>query len=169
MKRPFILLLLSFFSLQSFAQVGVKPGTSVYEKIMKQVADFKLDTISTPNDKLTRKINALRSLNGVFNINEAIQYKIEEDKQKKDITPQEASMMADFFTVGDGKRLLDNAIVWIYRKHFNLKEVNQMVKFYKTDAGKKLTRLQPVIIFQSLTSAQLIGEALKKQNHGRSY
>ena len=74
MKRSFILLLLSVFILKSFAQDGVKPGTSVYEKIMKQVADYKLDTSSAPNDKLTRKINALRSLNGVFNINEAIQF-----------------------------------------------------------------------------------------------
>ena len=46
-----------------------KPQTA-FERITGAVKEYKLDTSSAPDDKITRKIIELRSLRGGFNIDE---------------------------------------------------------------------------------------------------
>ena len=79
---------------------------------------FRLDTTEVPNDKTTRMILELRELKGGFNIREAIVFKLEEDRQKGDLARPEVEKFAAFIQDGEGKRRLDNAITWIYRRHF---------------------------------------------------
>lgn len=140
-----------------------KPNAAVFERITKAVASYKPNTSTPPDDKITKKIIELRNLRGGFNINEAIAFKIEEDKQKKEMPEAELKKLADFFTTGQGKTSLDNAVTWIYRDNFTYKELKQLVKFYKTSAGQKMAENFPVIMLKSLAAAEMIkAEVMKK-------
>jgi hypothetical protein len=128
----------------------------IFSRIAKSVKEYKLDTTAPANDRVTRKIRELRNLKGAFNINEALDFKLEEDRQKAEIPAEETAKLALFFKQGDGKRWLDNATVWIYRDHFSYKELKGLVKFYKTEAGQKMATDFPLIMMQSLVAAESI-------------
>ena len=135
----------------------------VFEKLMNEVKNFRLDTSAVPDDALTKKIRELRELRGVFNINEAIQFKLQEEKSKGEKTASEIAMLEASFQSGNGRRWLDNAIIWIFRKHFTLKEVKALVKFYRSDAGQKLATTFPLVMMESLAAGQAIHDALVAQ------
>ncbi|RYF81816.1 MAG: DUF2059 domain-containing protein, partial [Chitinophagaceae bacterium] len=115
-----------------------------------------------PNDKTTKKIIELRKLRGGFNINEAIDFKLQEDKQKGDVPAAEMEKVVAFFK-GTGKQWLDNAVIWIYRRHFTYNELNDLVKFYKTPGGRKMATDFPLIMMQSLRASEMIKEAYEQQ------
>lgn len=123
--------------------------------------DFKIDTSDVPEDKVTRKIRELKALKGVFNVNGAIAFKLEEEKSKKEKSPEEIKQLADYIQNGRGKALLDNAIIWIFRKEFTYPELKALVKFYKTSAGQKMAVRFPFIMLKSLAAAQMIVEGRK--------
>ena len=150
----FFIVITNAFSQNDDKQVA--KSISIFEKITNTVKDFKPDTTTPPNDKITHKIIELRVLKGGFNISEAIDFKLEEDKQKKDISIDEYNTMSSFFKSGNGKRWLDNAVTWIYRKNFTYPELKQVVKFYKTPGGKKMAEEFPIIMLQSLAAAESI-------------
>ena len=62
-----------------------------------------------------------------------------------------------------GKKWLNNAIIWIYRKQFTLKEINQLIKFYKSSAGQKMTEKFPILMLQSLKAGEEIKEHFVQQ------
>ncbi len=69
MKRCLIIIPTLFYTYNS-----ILPA---FERIMSGVKEYKFDTSSVPDDKVTRKIIELRGLRGGFNINEAIDFKLE--------------------------------------------------------------------------------------------
>lgn len=147
----------------SFSQSKIT-SPSIFERLSKEAASYKPDTSAVPDDKLTRKIIALREAKGGFNINEAIEFKLGEAKQKNEITEDIYDKANDYFTTGDGKRQLDNAVIWIYRNNFTFKEIKQLTKFYKTSAGRKMSEQLPLIIIESLAAAEKIQEGFKKSS-----
>jgi len=167
-KHIKLALLFCLFTFTGFSQRDTaegKIGSEIFDRIARGVKDFKLDTSAAPDDKITRKINELRNLRGGFNINEAVDFKIEEDKQKNEIPKEELEKLSGFFKSGDGKKWLDNAVIWIYRQHFTYKELKQLVKFYKTSAGQKLATDFPVIMIQSLKAAEMIKDIYTHQSN----
>ena len=154
---------LSFFAIflvfHVFAQVNTgekKNALSIFERIAKSVKDYKIDTTNAPDDKITRKIIELRRLRGGFNINEVVDFKLEEDRQKKEIPVEELDRLSQFFKTGNGKKWLDNSAIWIYRQHFSYKDLRQLVRFYKTSAGQKMADDFPIVMMQSLAAAEMI-------------
>lgn len=168
MKKYFgIYFLFVFLTCTAYAQSdsSFKGSTvSVFGKISEEVKNFKLDTSSVPNDRITRKIQELRKLRGGFNINEAIDYKLEEDRQKNEVSKAEMDKFSVFFKYGDGKKWLDNSMIWIYREHFTYRELKKLVKFYKTSAGQKMATDFPVIMLKSLAAAEAIKGMYQQQN-----
>jgi len=142
----------------TFNAYGQDTTGTPFERITRQIKEYRIDTSQVPDDKTTRLIIKLRGLRGGFNINEAIAYKLEEDKSKKDITAAEYESIKDFFTIGNGMRLLNNAVIWTYRNNFSYKELKTIVRFYKTRAGQKLADVFPVIMLETLAAAQIIKE-----------
>lgn len=132
---------------------------SVFERLSKGMMQYKLDTTAVPNDKVTRQIDELRRLRGGFNINEAIDFKLEEDRRNGALPPQQLDSLAYFFREGNGKRWLYNATNHIYRNFFIYKELKQLVKFYKTSAGQKMAENFPLIMLQSLAAAEMLKNA----------
>lgn len=145
-----------------FAQSDSLARVNVFDRITKEIAAYKIDTTNPPDDKITKKINELRSLSGGFNINEAIAFKIEEDKLNKKMPEAELNKLSEFFSTGSGRRQLDNAITWIYRNHFTYKELKGAVNFYRTSAGQKMATNFPIIMLQSLAAAEMIRTSFSK-------
>ena len=168
MKKYFGISIFSiFFTCATYSQsdTTVKANSlTIFGRIAKEIKDYKLDTSTAPNDNITRKIIALRKLRGGFNINEALDYKLEEDKQKNEIPKEELDKFSDFFKSGNGKKWLDNSVIWIYRQHFTYKELKQLVKLYKTSAGQKMANDFPVIMMKSLSAAEMI-KGIYEQQH----
>ena len=135
----------------------------IFQRIAAGIKDYKLDTSAAPDDKITKKILELRSLRGGFNINEVIDFKIAEDRQKNEVPKEQLDKVERFFKTGNGRRWLDNAVIWIYRQHFTYPELKQLVKFYKTSAGQKMADDFPVIMLQSIRAGELIKEMFEKQ------
>jgi uncharacterized protein len=147
----------------TIAQVELsKVNPAIFEKLMTVMKAYKPDTSNVPDDRMTDKINELRNLRGGFNIYEAIEFKLQEDRHKNEITAEDYVLLSEFFKKGDGQRWLNNAIVWIYRNHFTRKELNRLVKFYKTSAGQKMADEFPVIIMKSLAAAQMMKDLYPK-------
>lgn len=140
---------------------STKNPSAVFNNITKRVKEFRLDTTAAPDDKITEKIIELRNLKGGFNINEAINFKIEEERQKTETPTAELDKLSDYFNTGNGKKWLGNAITWIYRRNFTYAELKQLVKFYKTAAGQKMASEFPVIMLQSLQAGEMIKEMYK--------
>ena len=67
------------------------------------------------------------------------------------------------FKTGNGKKWLDNAVIWIYRSQFTYKELKQLVRFYKKEVGQKLATDLPIIMMQTLTAAEKIGSMYANQ------
>lgn len=157
MVKHFLLLLVSSLLLSCcFGQDTTQNEITV--ELMREMKDFKIDTSDVPEDKVTRKIRELTALKGVFNVNGAIAFKLEEDRSKKEKSPEEIQKLADYIQNGRGKVLLDNAIIWIFRKEFTYPELKALVKFYKTSAGQKMAVRFPFIMLKSLAAAQMIVE-----------
>lgn len=159
MKRYLCLSIACFMILASaFAQADTaRPKSSaIFTRLTNDLKDYKPDTSAVPGDKITRVITELRNLRGGFNINEAIEFKLEEDSQKKEITETEYEKLSLYFKTGNGKKWLDNAVNRIYRQHFTYRELKKLVKFYKTSAGQKMATEFPVVMMKSLVAAETI-------------
>ena len=160
MRKYFGISLFSiFFTSFCFSQsdtTSISNHLSTFEKITKEIENFKVDTSSVPNDKISKKIIELRKLRGGFNINEFLEFKLTETKQKSDISKEEFDKISDFLNYGNGKKWLDNSMIWIYRKHFTYKELKKLVKFYKTPIGNKMATDFPIIVLKSVTAAEAI-------------
>lgn len=129
---------------------------SIFEKLTNDLKDYKPDTTKAPNDKITKEIIKLRILKGGFNINEAIEYKLAEDKQKSEMSTADFEKFSTYFKTGNGKRWLNNAIISIYRQYFTYRELKQLTKFYKTAAGRKMADNFPFLMLKSLMAAEAV-------------
>lgn len=146
------------FCSEIFAQ-----DSSAFSRITNSVKQYRPDTSNVPDDKITKKIIELRELKGGFNINEAIEFKIQEELSKDDSPKEELLKSAESFKNGLAKRWLDNAVIWIYRDEFSFKELKTLVKFYKTPAGQKMAKDFPIIMFKSLAAGQLIQKVITQK------
>ena len=164
MKKNILLFVLIFCYAIVFAQNdSTNFHPAIFDRIAKSTSEFQLDTTEVPADKITKKIIELRKLRGGFNINEAIDFKLQEDKQKGEVPAAEMEKLTSFFRTGAGKRWLDNAVIWIYRRHFTYNELNDLVKFYKTPGGRKMATDFPLIMMESLRASEMIKEAYEQQ------
>ncbi|MEO6612333.1 MAG: DUF2059 domain-containing protein [Chitinophagaceae bacterium] len=159
MKKRILILLLSLLGQAANAQ----DSSSVFESISKAMKEYVLETSEVPADKITAAIKELRSLKGGFNINEVVEFKISESIQKNEGSKDELLQLSRSFQNGLGKKWLDNAVTWIYRKHFTYEELKAMVKFYKTSAGQKMAKEFPVVMLNSLAAAETIQKILTKK------
>lgn len=138
-------------------------AAETFQRISAAAENYVVDTTAVPDDKLTAAIKKLRRVKGGFNINEAILFKIAEDRNKGDITKEESDKLEDFFANKNGKVWLENAVIHIHRNIFTLSEVKQLTKFYQSEAGKKMSANFPVIMLQSMKAAEKIIEAYKQK------
>lgn len=152
--------ILAIFLIAVAGSIHAQDTSSVFARITNAVKEYKIDTSDVPNDKITEKIKELRALKGGFNINEVMEYKIEEEIQKNPAAKDSMMRLAASFKNGKAKKWLDNAVIWIYRQEYTYDELKDMVKFYKTSAGQKMAQNFPIILLKSLMAAETIQKNL---------
>lgn len=151
-------------SATGFSQTDSTKMKQVFDRISNSMKSYKIDTSAVPDDKITRQIIELRNLRGGFNIEEALAYKMEEEKQKKEQPADKIESISNYLTEGAGKQKLNNAVIWIYRNMFTYSELKQLTKFYKTTAGQKMAEQFPVIMLQCAAAADIIKEEFINKN-----
>jgi|GEM_PF-573500 hypothetical protein len=100
---------------------------------------FIIDSSAVPEDPLTQKIRVLRSERGPINFENVIKFTIR-DQQSKDTTrPKEYyDKFLEECQTGNAHRNIENVLINLYRQCFTEEEVDQLVEFYKSTAGKKM-------------------------------
>jgi hypothetical protein len=164
MRKIFVLYgLFLVFSHYASAQSDTASVTGVFDRITNEVRSYQIDTSQAPNDRTTKLILQIRSLRGGFNIDEAIAYKMGEEKKENKHEEAQFAYLGEQFRSGKAKQWLENAVVHIYRQHFSYKELKQITRFYKTSAGAKFANDFPYIMMKSLVAAQIIQEVIVKE------
>ncbi len=152
MKCRYILLLLFLLpAIPSLAQVDGQ-----MEKLQKKLSEYKYDTTTPPDDKKTFLARKLLGYSGILNVDEAMAFKRMEALAKGEQTKAELAREEIFFTAGDGKRWMTNAMVHIYRDIFTEKELRKLSKFYKKGAGQKFVQFFPEIMIKAMVAIQEI-------------
>ena len=153
--KLFISTLLSLFNLVTYSQAD-----SNFLKQLKALDTaniLKLDTSSVPNDPLTRKIKLLRSKKHGISIETIIQIKIMEERQKDMSHPKQFydDLLAEV-TKGRTSKLIENCIINLYRRSFSINEIDELIKFYKTSAGKKMDKEFILLMVQSIKDTEYL-------------
>lgn len=146
-------------SINSFGQADSSAMPNEFmARVQKAMEGFKPDTSNVPDDKITNKIIEIRNAAGKFNINDMIQFKLTEALQKGEMSKADFDRMSEYMEKGEGKRLLENAVIWIYRSHFTYRELKKIARFFNSDVGKKWNREFPLILLQSAKVAEVVGK-----------
>src|SRR6478672_2960575 len=74
--------ILAFTTAQSSPIDTSRKRLSTFDKISQDLQAYKPDTSTPPADRMTQTIRQIMKLRGGFNINEALEYKIEEDRHR---------------------------------------------------------------------------------------
>ncbi len=116
---------------------------------------LKLDTASIPNDSFTKKVKLLRSEKKGLNIETVLRMKIMEEQQKDTAHSKEFyNKLLEEVTTGKTSVLIENSQVNLYRRNFTEQEIDDLVTFYKTSAGKKMDKEFILLIVESIKDAE---------------
>jgi len=124
---------------------------------------LKSDTASVPNDAFTQKIKQLLGEKEGLSVVAILKFKIMEEQQKDTVHSKEfyKKLMEDI-TTGKTSKLLENSLVNIYRRTFTENEVDELIKFFQTSAGKKMDKEFLLLLVQSVKDGeQLLNLAVK--------
>jgi hypothetical protein len=161
MKKACLLCFISCLALATSAQTDTSLINQL--KTLDTYKNLKVDTLEPPNDPLTAKIRMLRAEQKGISINNFIQIKLADDA--KDTTRNAAyrTQLKSELTSGHTARLIDNCVINLYRSMYTAPEVDELIRFYRTTAGRKFQEEQIFLILKSAKDAeQLIDEAKKK-------
>lgn len=114
--------------------------------------DFFFNSIdSTPpaNDSLTAGIREYLDVTGAINLGGQFAKAIYKGGEDDVLPPEFYNRLIEEFTTGESKKYFEYYLIKIYRKHFTLDIIKELIKFYSSDAGKKTLALMPVIIAES--------------------
>lgn len=160
------LILFGFTAGNSFAQVDT--GFLKSLKALDTANILKSDTLAPPNDVLTQKIKLLRSERRGLTTENIMRIKLMEEQQKDTVHSKEFyNALQEELTSGSTGRLLENSIVNLYRNHFTEREVDDLIAFYKTSAGKKMDSEFILLMVQSVKGAEQLLKIAARKVEGR--
>jgi uncharacterized protein len=161
MKKLYTLLLI-ILPAAAFAQIDTAFLQRL--KLMESADMLKKDTMTVPDDAFTRKIKELRAEKNGLNIELVMQIKIKEEQEKDKTRPAEYyDRLLKEMTTGETGRLLENCLVNMYRESYTEQEVDELIRFFKTSAGKKMNTEFIFLIARSVKDAeQLMKIAMTK-------
>lgn len=81
---------------------------------------------------------------------------------KKMIPDAPETFWTDFMSEVDASDLED-LVVPIYQKYLTTSDIEEINRFYQTQAGKKMIRVQPAIMQESMAVGQLWGQELAQK------
>lgn len=121
---------------------------------------FKIDTTTPRDDSLTARIRLLRTEYGSFNIDHVIRFSIQEQRSSDTTHSKDYyKRLLEECQYGVAHRLIENIFINLYRQCFTVEEVNQLMQFYKTSAGKKTTSDFIILTITGASAAEKIVKA----------
>ncbi len=154
MKRYFLVILM-LISFQAFSQIDTAYIAQL--KSLDTLNTLRYDTTAVPEDAFTKKIRKLRKERSGFDIETLIRVKIMEEQQNDKVHSKEFyDKLLQDATQGSTSTLIDRAIINLYRNAFTEKEVDQLIKFYKTPAGKKMNKEFILLILRSTKDVEAL-------------
>lgn len=86
-----------------------------------------------------------------------------EEQQKDTLHSKEFyNKLLEEVTTGRTSKLIENSVINLYRRIFTEKEIDELVRFYKTSAGKKMDDESLLLLVESAKNAeQLLKLAVK--------
>ncbi len=116
-----------------------------------------------PDDALTAKIKELRKEKKGLTLETILKIKITEEQQKD--TSHKKSFydaLLNDVTKGRTSKLIENSLVNLYQRNFTEQEIDELIIFYKTSAGRKMDKEYILLMVESIKDAeQLIKLAAK--------
>jgi hypothetical protein len=130
---------------------------------------LKADTASVPNDTFTQKIKQLLGEKKGPSVVAILKFNILEEQQKDTVHSKEFyNKLTEDITTGKTSKLLENSLVNIYRRTFTENEVEELIKFFQTSAGKKMDKEFLLLLVQSVKDGeQLLKLAVKDLENNR--
>ena len=154
MKKYFLVILL-LVSFQAFSQIDTAYIAQL--KSLETINTLQYDTVAVPEDAFTKKIRKLRIERSGFDIETLIRVKLMEEEQKDKVHSKEFyDKLLQEVTQGSTSKLIDRAIINLYRNAFTEKEVDQLIKFYKTPAGKKMNKEFILLMLRSAKDVEAL-------------
>jgi hypothetical protein len=151
--KVFLLLFLCLIGQYAFSQID--SGFVKALKALDTANILKTDTLAPPNDAFTKKIKVLRNERKGLTTENIIRMKLMEEQQKDTVHSKEFyTELQREITTGKTGQLLENSYVNLYRKHFTEREVDDLINFYKSSAGKKLDNEFILLMVQSVKGAE---------------
>jgi len=124
---------------------------------------LKMDTVSVPNDALTQKIKRLLGEKNGLSVVAILKLKIMDEQQKDTVHSKEFyKKLIEDITTGKTSKLLENSIINIYRRTFTENEIDELISFFQTSAGKKMDKEFLLLLVQSVKDGeQLLNLSVK--------
>jgi len=151
--RATIFIFLLLIPFLSFSQIDSSFINKI--KALDTANILKSDTLATPNDPLTKKIKTLLGERQGLTIQTILRIKIAEEQQKDTSHAKEFyNKLLEEVSTGKTSKLIENSLINLYRRIFTEKEIDDLVNFYKTSAGKKMDSEFLLILVESVKDAE---------------
>ena len=142
-----------FIPLLSFSQID--SSFILKLKALDTANILKSDTVTVPDDALTKKIKLLLSEKKGLTIGTIMKLKLMEEQQKDTAHSKEFyNKLTQDVTTGRTSKLIENSLINIYRRTFTEKEVDDLIDFYQTSAGKKMDKEFLLLLVQSVKDGE---------------
>jgi Uncharacterized protein conserved in bacteria (DUF2059) len=160
MKRAILILVVMIPTL-GFSQID--SAFILKLKALDTANILKTDTVPVPSDALTQKIKQLLGEKNGLNVGAILRLKIMDEQKKDTVHSKEFyKKLMDDIATGKTSRLLENSIINIYRRTFTESEVEELINFFQTSAGKKMDKEFLLLLVQSVKDGeQLLNLAVK--------
>jgi hypothetical protein len=159
--KHIILLQVILIPFLSFAQID--SAFILKLKALDTANILKADTVTVPNDAFTQKIKQLLGEKNGLSVKAILKIKIMEEQQKDTVHSKEFyRKLTEDITTGKTSKLLENSLINIYRRTFTENEIDELIKFFQTSAGKKMDKEFLLLLVQSVKDGeQLLKLAVK--------
>jgi uncharacterized protein DUF2059 len=155
---PLIAVLIPFLS---FSQID--SAFILKLKALDTANILKKDTVAVPNDAFTQKIKKLLDEKNGISVKAILQFKIMDEQKKDTVHSKEFyKKLMDDVATGKTSELLENSLINIYRRTFTESEIEELINFFQTSAGKKMDKEFLLLLVQSVKDGeQLLNLAVK--------
>ena len=147
---------------QSFSQIDSAFIARI--KALDTANVVRSDTIAVADNELSQKIKLLLSEKRGLTIQAILRLKLMEEQQKDTSHSKEYyNRLLEECTTGNTGKLIENSLINLYSRTFTEQEIDDLINFYKTPAGKKMDQEYLLLLVESVKDLeQLLKLAAKK-------
>jgi hypothetical protein len=147
---------------QSFSQIDSAFIARI--KALDTANVVRSDTMAVADNALSKKIKLLLSEKRGLTIQAILRLKLMEEQQKDTSHSKEYyNRLLEECTTGNTGKLIENSLINLYSRTFTEKEIDDLINFYKTPAGKKMDQEYLLLLVESVKDLeQLLKLAAKK-------